>query len=80
MSAGDTPASSKAIGPEIAPADQVRSTRPPAMPFTASPAPAHDDGRPRELARDVRVHDDERPAAVADDAAVQAVQRVGDQR
>ena len=41
---------------------------------------AHADERPRRLAGDLRGDDDERAAAVADDAAVEPVQRVGDQR
>ncbi len=80
MSAGLTPASANAAAPERAAPVVVRSTSPARGPRTVSPLPITLTSGPLQAARDLRPRDDQRAAAVADHAAVEPVQRIGDDR
>ncbi len=80
MSAGVTPASANAIGPERAAPEVVRSKRAAGEMLHRFAGADDFDQRPVELFGDLRPHQHKRAAAVADDAAIEPVQRIGDQR
>ena len=80
MSAGLTPASAKAAGPDQTAPVYVRSILPAHLVLGRLARAEHLDPRPRQAPRHLGLHDDDGAAAVADDAAVEPVQRIGDHR